>query len=51
MLPLRLSSTISINVFKEIWTAHISPRSIGTSPRGQTLKFHTLNVATLTLGS
>jgi hypothetical protein len=41
MLPSRPSFTISTNVFGEIWTAHISIGSLGTSSRGQTPRFHT----------
>jgi hypothetical protein len=39
MLPSRPSSTIGTNVL--IWTAHRSLGSLGTSSRGQTLRFHT----------
>jgi len=41
MLPSRPSFTIGTNVFREIWTAHISLSSLGTSSRGQTPRFHT----------
>jgi len=41
MLPSRPSSTIGTNVFREIWIAHRSLSSLGTSSRGQTPRFHT----------
>jgi hypothetical protein len=41
MLPSRPSFAIGTNVFGEIWIAHKSLGSLGTSSRGQTPRFHT----------
>jgi hypothetical protein len=42
MLPLRLSYVIRINVFGEIWNAHMSLGFSRTNSKGQTFRFHTL---------
>jgi hypothetical protein len=42
MLPSKPSFIIGMNVFREVWTAHMSLDSLGTSPRAQTPRFNTL---------
>jgi len=39
--PSKPSSTTCMNLFGEIWTAHKSLGSLGTSSKGQTPRFHT----------
>jgi hypothetical protein len=42
MLYSRLNFVIGMNVFGEVWIAHMSLGSSGTSSKGQTPRFHTL---------
>jgi len=41
MLPLRPSSTTSMNIFGEVWIAHENLSSSSISYRGQTIRFNT----------
>jgi hypothetical protein len=41
MLPSRRCYATCMNVFGEVWIAHISLGSLGTSSKGQTPSFHT----------
>jgi hypothetical protein len=41
MLPSRPISTTCMNIFGEVWIAHRSLGSLGTSSKAQTLRFNT----------